>query len=267
MKKETSLLERERNFHDCWASSIDPESINVSAYFESSTVPENRFILKQLGNLDGKRILDLGCGAGENGVYFALHGAKCTVADYSSGMVQTAMRLAEKYQVAVEGKQIDAMNIDIASNSFDIVYAANLLHHVNPEQALREIHRILKPGGKLCFWDPLKHNPIINVYRRMATEVRSSDEKPLDINIVNYVEKLFSHITFDTFWFATLWLFLRFYFLERVDPNKERYWKKIITDEPRLRELYYRLESVDNKIKKIPFLRRFAWNIAVVATK
>jgi hypothetical protein len=97
--------------------------------------------------------------------------------------------------------------------------------------------------------------------------VRTEDETPLDINIVNYLQSLFSETAYDTFWIATLWIFLRFYLIEKVNPNKERYWKKIILEQERLKPEYQRLEKLDRILKKIPLMKRFAWNIAVVATK
>ena len=119
----------------------------------------------------------------------------------------------------------------------------------------------------MCFWDPLRHNPVINVYRRMATDVRTDDETPLHINIVKEIEPLFSQTRYNTFWLATLWIFLQFYLIERVHPNEERYWKKIIKEQQRLKPLYTRLERGDRLLKKIPGMKRMAWNIAVVATK
>lgn len=267
MANLNNRIQKEIEFHDSWASRIDIDSLDVDIYFAGSTCPENRFIMRQLGDIRGKRILDLGCGAGENSVYFARQGANCVATDISSGMVETALKLAEKYGVKIEGKVANAMKIDFPDNSFDIVYAANILHHVDPKLALKEMYRVIKPGGKVCFWDPLKHNPIINVYRRMATSVRTADEMPLDINIVKFLEQLFSSIEYDTFWLLSLWIFLQFYLIERVHPNEERYWKKIIYEEPRLRKTYYRLESLDYFLKKVPYFRRFAWNIAVVAVK
>lgn len=261
-------LEKERRFHDAWAAAIDVDGIRVADYFEACTAPENRFILRQMGDIQGKLLLDLGCGAGENSVYFAKKGARCVATDYSPGMVDVALKLAAANGVTIEGRTANAMALNFPDNTFDLVYASNLLHHIpDPKIALKEMHRVLKPGGKACFWDPLKHNPVINVYRRMATAVRTDDETPLDINIVNYIKALFSETAYDTFWIATLWIFLRFYLIERVDPNQERYWKKIIIEQERLALSYQRLEQVDKVLKKIPLIKRLAWNIAVVATK
>jgi len=265
---QEDIFQKEQQFHDEWAATIDVDGIRVVEYFEACTAPENRFILQQLGEVQGKRLLDLGCGAGENSVYFAKRGAQCVAADYSPGMVEVALRLAERNGVTVEGRVVNAIALDFPDDSFDIVYASNLLHHLpDPETAIREMRRVLKPGGKACFWDPLRHNPLINVYRRMATKVRTEDEMPLDIGMVEFVRSQFAQVEWDTFWLATLWIFLRFYLIERVNPNEERYWKKIILEQQRLEPTYHRLERVDHWLKKIPLLKRFAWNLAVVATK
>lgn len=262
------ILKKEREFHDRWAATIDVDGIRVRDYFEAPTAPENRFILQHLGDLRGKSLLDLGCGAGENSVYFARQGANCVASDCSPGMVQTAQKLAAANGVQLEGRVIDAMAIDFPDNCFDVVYASNLLHHIpDVSVTLREMHRVLKPGGKACFWDPLTHNPVINVYRRMASAVRTEDEHPLDIGIVGEIESRFSRVEWDTFWLATLWIFLQFYLVERVHPNEDRYWKKIIRERDRLEATYRRLETFDRWLKRIPGMKRMAWNLAVVATK
>jgi len=261
------VLARERSQHDKWAEETDVEKIKVETFFEASTAPENRFILSKLGDLAGKTILELGCGFGEGSIYFALKGAFCIATDFSPVMIEQAQRLARRYGVTVDWRVMDASNIDYSDSTFDIVYAANLLHHVEPLGTIREMHRVLKPGGHMCFWDPLRHNPVINLYRKMATEVRTDDEKPLDINIVKFIQDLFPEVIYDTFWICTLWIFIKFFLFEHVHPNKERYWKKILSEEERLRPLYYRLEKIDFYLKKFPFLKRYAWNLAVVAKK
>jgi SAM-dependent methyltransferase len=259
--------DRERNFHDRFAATIDPASINIEGMFESSTAPENRFILARTGDLNGKTILDLGCGAGESSVFFARKGAHCYAADCSQGMIALTRKLAALHGVEIIACLTDAGELPFENNIFDIVYAANLLHHVDVQKTLREIYRVLKPGGKACTWDPLRHNPLINLYRLMATDVRTPDEHPLDISIIGEAQKMFTHVVFDTFWLATLWLLCRFYLVEHVDPNHEPYWRKIHTEEPRLRKTYLRLAKIDTLLKKIPLLKKYAWNIVVVAEK
>jgi ubiquinone/menaquinone biosynthesis C-methylase UbiE len=260
-------VRRERIFHEGRAAMMRVDLVDVAATFERSTAPENRFILARLGDVRGRTVLDLGCGAGENSIYFAQRGARCVAVDCAPGMVDAALRLAKRYGVTIEGRVADASKLDFPDASADVVYAANFLHHVDPEPALREIHRVLKPGGVAATWDPLRHNPVINIYRRMATLVRSEDERPLDIDIVRFAERLFSRVEWDTFWLTTLWLFVRFYAIERVHPNADPYWKKIIIEERRLRPTYERLERVDRWLKRVPFVKRFAWNLAVVAWK
>ena len=260
-------LIRERDFHNQWALSLDLKKIDVRIAFEGATAPENRFILSKVGKLSGKFLLDLGCGSGESSIYFALQGAHCVASDWSPEMVRAARSLAEMNQVKIDARVIDAMDIDFPDNTFDIVYAANILHHVDPHQALTEIHRVLKPGGVACTWDPLKYNPVISIYRRLAAKHRTPDEHPLGFEILRYTDKLFSRLEYETFWFATLWIFVRFFILERVHPSQERYWKKILDEERRLRRIYLRLEQLDGYIKKFSMLERLAWNVAMVAVK
>ncbi|MBL0033465.1 MAG: methyltransferase domain-containing protein [Bacteroidetes bacterium] len=115
------------------------------------------------------------------------------------------------------------MNIPYPDN-IDYVYIANTLHHVDFDKCTNEIYRVLKPGGKNVVIGSLKHNPIINIYRRMATKVRTEDESPLNINVVDKL-KNFSSVQYDTFWFCNFWIFIRFYLIEKVHPNDEPYWK------------------------------------------
>lgn len=260
-------LNREREFHNQWALSLDLKKIDVRVAFEGATAPENRFIMSKIGKLHGKYLLDLGCGGGESSIYFALRGAHCVASDWSPRMVDSAKKLAETSQVKIDTRVINAMDIDFPSNTFDIVYAANLLHHVDTNKTLTEIHRVLKPGGVACTWDPLKYNPIIKIYRRLARKFRTPDEHPLGFQMLNDAGQLFSKIEYETFWYVTLWIFLRFFLFERVHPSKERYWKKILDEESRLKNLYMRLEKIDQIIKKFGICERLAWNVAMVAVK
>jgi ubiquinone/menaquinone biosynthesis C-methylase UbiE len=263
-----SILDREEIFHDQWADSINIDDVIVDEFFEAATSPENRIIIKKLGDIKEKKILELGCGAGEASVYFAKKGAEVTATDISQGMLDVVQQVAKRHNATLSTKQSYSDNIDFADETFDIVYAANLLHHVDLASTLIEASRVLKKGGVFVSWDPIAHNPLINIYRKMATEVRTTDEHPIKMNQLKLFLKYFSSMETETTWLFTLWIFVKFYFIDRVHPNDERYWKKILTEHKRLEKLYYRLEKLDKLLLHlIPFLKRYCWNIVIIAKK
>lgn len=256
----------EITLHDEWGDGTAAEQVHVRASFEAATAPEHRHILNWLGDVRGLRVLDLGCGCGEAAVYFALRGARVTAVDISRGMLALTQRVAQQHGVQVTTLQQNADLLDLPTGSFDVVYAGNLLHHVDLETTLQKATRVLKPDGRFVSWDPLRHNPLINVYRRMSRDVHSADECPLSMGDVRVFRKHFQHVERSCFWLTTLWIFLRFFLIERADPRRVRYWKKIITDAQRLTPLYRRLETLDRFLLRwAPWLGRYCWNMVICA--
>jgi ubiquinone/menaquinone biosynthesis C-methylase UbiE len=265
---DAELKQKEEQFHDVWAGSIDPAEVMVEQSWNAVTCPEHQWIRKQLGDIRGKTVLDLGCGAGEAAVWFAKQGAVVTASDLSSEFLALVQRVAGLHGTQLQTHHADADRLDFPDNTFDIVYAGNVLHHVDMDKTLQQISRIMRPGGTLVTWDPLRHNPVINVYRRMAMPVRTEDEHPLHIKDVATFKKMFTDVRYDCFWFSTLWIFLRFYLIERIHPSKERYWKKVIKEHERLTKIYNRWGKLDRFILGcLPFLKRYCWNIAICARK
>lgn len=144
---KTEILKKEEEFHDEWASGVDVASVHPVKYFTACSAPENRWILTGLGNLKGKKILELGCGMGEASVYFAMQGAEVTASDLSEGMLKIAEAVAVHNGVKIKTVKCSADSLPFDSGTFDVVYAANLLHHVDIETTLGEVHRVLKEGG------------------------------------------------------------------------------------------------------------------------
>ena len=100
---QENIHDRETEFHDAWAADTPLDAVLVRECFESPTALENRFILALMGNLRGKRVLDIGAGLGESSVYFALQGAEVTTTDISPLMVDKVLQLARNYGVRVTG--------------------------------------------------------------------------------------------------------------------------------------------------------------------
>ena len=262
------LARREAEFHDAWASSTDINEVLVRECFEAPTALENRFILSRMGPLRGKRLLDIGAGLGESSVYFALHGARVTTADVSPMMVDTALRLGKKFGVELEGIVSEGENLRVPSEEYDLVYIANTIHHVQDRASLFEqIRRALKPGGMFFSYDPLTYNPVINVYRRMATQVRTPDESPLSKADIQLARKYFSNVGHREFWITALALFAKYYLVDGIHPNADRYWKRILHERHETLRWWTPLARFDRILTRIPALRLMAWNIVMWGQK
>jgi demethylmenaquinone methyltransferase/2-methoxy-6-polyprenyl-1,4-benzoquinol methylase len=97
-----------------------------------------------------KRILDLCCGTGDIALAFARAGADVTGADFTEEM----LRVAEARTKAVRWVRTDALELPFPGDSFDVVSVGYGLRNLaDIERGLREILRVLKPGGKFLSLD------------------------------------------------------------------------------------------------------------------
>jgi SAM-dependent methyltransferase len=255
----------EQDFHDQWAREIDVEKVLVKESFEAATAIENRRILEILGDLRDKRVLDLGCGAGEAAVYFALKGAQVCAVDISPLMLEKTKALAKRFGVPVRACHMTVETLDFPEGSFDVIYGSSVLHHADVGLAVKSIARVLKKNGTAVFIDPLDYNPIINVYRKIAKDVRTPTEKPLTLKDIDGMKKNFAQVRLEHFWLLAMFVFIYMFFIERVDPGKDRYWKRIIRESGRYQRLFDFLNSLDKKTLRVfPFLGRFCWTTIII---
>lgn len=265
---DTELHEREAAFHNEWASCTNLEDILVKECFEAPTALENQFILRKMGDLAGKKVLDIGAGLGESSVYFALQRAQVTTTDISPLMVEKVLQLAAKYGVEMDGIVSTVESLNVPENHFDFVYIANTIHHVHDRsQLFAQIRRALKPGGSFFSYDPLAYNPAINIYRRIATKVRTPDERPLTQADWRLARRYFEHVGHREFWIATLMLFAKYYVLDRVHPNEDRYWKRILTEKPESLRWWKPLLYLDAVLSRVPGVQLLAWNTVLWGNK
>ena len=265
---DRAVHQQEAAFHDAWAAGTSLEDIMVRECFEAPTALENRFILTKLGALQGKKLLDVGAGLGESAVYFALQGAQVTAIDVSPVMVQTILKLGQRYGVQLEGIVSSAEELNVPEAAYDVVYVVNTIHHVRDRRCLfRQIRRALKPDGIFISYDPLAYNPLINVYRRMATHVRTPDESPLTVADLKLARQYFSHVQHREFWISALLLFVKYFVIDRVHPNQDRYWKRILRETPESLRWWMPLRALDRILCRVSLLRWMAWNTVVWGTK
>ena len=121
----------------------------------------------------GLRVLEIGCGLGTDGARFARAGAFYTGVDLTDAAVSLARRNFELQGLTGEFRTADAENLDFADDTFDVVYSHGVLHHTpDTARAVREVHRVLRPGGRavvmLYHRDSYNYRVNIKLFRRFG---------------------------------------------------------------------------------------------------
>lgn len=128
--------------------------------------------------------------------------ASVTGIDVSERELERARRAMEDagYGDRFHGLVADAHRTPFEDASFDVIVGGSVLHHLDLPIALREIRRILRPGGRAVFDEPLAHNPLIRLGRALTPGARTPDEHPLtvdDLELCGEVFAGFEHHEFE----------------------------------------------------------------------
>ena len=115
-----------------------------------------RLMLQSLGVQGGQRLLDVGCGLGDDAremAHLVGDSGRVVGLDSSQAMIAEAQKRSEGWDLPVEFIVGDAEKLDFPSESFDACRSERTLIHLNAGQALDEIIRVTKPGGRLVVFD------------------------------------------------------------------------------------------------------------------
>ena len=238
---------REKNFHNKLQSKSKGrfENIFYKAIYNSNV---DFFNFLKLNSINSN-ILDFGCGVGRSLKKVAeFNPKKITGIDISDVSIQKAKSLIIDSNSEVELVVDNCEKTKFKNNTFDIVYGTGILHHLNIEICLEEIRRILKPGGKFLFVEPLGTNPLINFYRKVTPKSRSEDEHPLINQDFNLIKSKFIKNKIKYYGFLTL-VFFPFY------------------NSPKNSTIFKILKNIDQLLFKIGFFKKLAWSVLIIAEK
>ncbi|MEW6443457.1 MAG: methyltransferase domain-containing protein [bacterium] len=167
-REEKTYFSRERWPFKSWK--IDESIIpwNLRAF--------DRVLLESVGGreaLEGKHVLDCGCGWGILSVLLAQRGARVAAVDLSPECVEIASRLARENEVE---ERVDARvgvleKLEFGDESFDILVGTRILHHVDIETSARELFRVLRHPGTAVFWECTDRNRPYRFLRRLWRSV------------------------------------------------------------------------------------------------
>jgi len=164
----------------------------------------NGFYLRSAGVLEyehriyseceGKQILEYGCGIGSYAVRLAERGAEVCGIDISPAAIERARASAAGAtgDRPVEFRVGDAEKLDFTDGSFDLVCGTGIIHHLDIGRAMGEVRRVLRPGGRAIFYEPIAHNPLVNLYRVMTPSKHTEDEHPLTMSDIRRIEAQFA---------------------------------------------------------------------------
>lgn len=151
------------------------ESIDFATFRQIETdlmkykagAPWRQYLFDFLGSVQGKTVLDIACGYSMTPVIMALAGATVYAVDVAPKTLDSVHKFAEYKGVAdrVHLHVGPAEELPFDDEMFDLIFGGAALHHLQLDRAGQELSRVLKPGGRGGFQDPLGHNLFLEFAR------------------------------------------------------------------------------------------------------
>lgn len=155
------------------------------AAFQGSAAAVSAWLVEAVHPQPGHVVLELAAGLGDTGFMAAelVHpGGKVIVTDGAEAMVEAAKARARELDLAnVEVSAMEAEWIDLPAAAVDgIVIRWGLMLLADPETALRDARRVLRPGGRLAVavWDAAQANPVMTAAGQAAAELGLVEPSP-----------------------------------------------------------------------------------------
>jgi ubiquinone/menaquinone biosynthesis C-methylase UbiE len=243
MNQDDRLL-REKAFHNKRFDQPSKRSKKVQKFYSITGDIFDRFHQCLRNSSKDARVLECGCGLGQS--IFALDQDVNEVIgiDISEIALKQAVKRRGSERIHSQFSLMDAHSLGFASDSFDLIYGTGILHHLRIDDMIKELGRVLAPAGKAVFIEPLGQNPLLNIYRALTPNIRSSDEHPLTVSELYLLSSYFDKVGLDYYYLTSLGAvpFQKF---------------------PGGRVLLKFLMYVDQHLLELPLLQPYAWMVFI----
>lgn len=250
----TERQQREKAYYEQYAAKFDLDSkVDLApvmgplsgrerrpwnSYWRTYELPINQFHQRLISNdkENAPTLLDFGCGPGDNALRFASAGFNIKGFDISEGNITVSRNLFAKNQMSEQGEFNvgTAEKLNFADESFEAIVGIDILHHVDIPKAVREVKRVLKPGGIAIFREPIEV-PFLDWIRNTALVRKfvpnaasldahiTEDERKLNQVDVAILREVFPNMRMEKFL-----IFSRFdKFIRRHDQKNTSFLEKL----------------------------------------
>ena len=236
----------ETRFHDCLFTEGNRKA--TSKFYVVAGPASRRYChLIEAHGGRGKDVLELGCGTGRVSVRLARRGARVVGVDVSSESLRRAAARARDAGLGSDNpvfERMDAEALTFPDARFDLIVGSGILHHLDLGAVCQHLPRVLRPGGRAIFLEPLGHNALINLYRHLTPTRRTAHEHPLRIADLDMLARPFNEASFDYHVLCAL----------AAVPLRSL---------PGFGRILAAIERVDAALLSLPIIRRFAWQVVV----
>ena len=163
----------------------------------------NKYRQEVLAKVEGE-VLEIGFGTGLNLSFYPDAINEIITVDNNPGVHKLAQKRIDKSSITVDHRILSGENLPMSDNSFDSVVSTWTLCSIEKvEQAVNEIHRVLKPGGKFFFIEHgLSNEPSIQTWQNRLNPIQNviADGCNLNRNIRSIVKQQFNHVNVEEFY-------------------------------------------------------------------
>lgn len=234
-----------------YSSSFETELL---LWWEDYYFPVFEYVLPTMGDLQGKRVLELGTGTGGTATLLAKRGASVVGIDLLPFRLDEAKDRVRQHNVskAVDFSLMDATQLAFPDNTFDFVISKSVLVFTEHGQTAKECNRVLKPNGKAIFIENMRHHPAVWLYRKFFLKY-SRELHYFSIADIDALGVEFGEVNHREFHFLSLGAL---------------FWQRVIPIPIFYKWTLQFLKNVDNIIFRLfPSLKRLCWISAIICQK